>query len=73
MCSNCYHSRGRNKKAWKCEHKQKAHYALGICQNCYQTLYSHSKKTSLINSNTYELKDNFEKTKNNEHENKILY
>ena len=40
MCSNCYHSRGRDKKAWKCPHKDKIHYALGVCQNCYQTNYA---------------------------------
>ena len=39
MCNNCYHSKGRKKKAWICEHQDKSHYALGYCQNCYQTLY----------------------------------
>ena len=39
MCNNCYHSNGRNKKAWKCSHTDKAHYALGICQTSYQFKY----------------------------------
>lgn len=39
MCSNCYHSRGRNKKPWNCSHFTKSHYALGLCQNCYQMKY----------------------------------
>ncbi len=39
MCNNCYHSIGRDKKAWKCEHITKSHYALGLCQNCYQSRY----------------------------------
>ncbi len=40
MCNNCYHSKGRKKLAWKCPHKTKSHYALGICQNCYQANYN---------------------------------
>ena len=39
MCSNCYHSKGRNKKPWNCPHLSKSHYALGVCQNCYQMDY----------------------------------
>ena len=39
MCSNCYHSRGRQKKPWNCPHSNKFHYALGLCQNCYQMGY----------------------------------
>ena len=39
MCSNCYHSRGRQKKPWNCPHSNKFHYALGLCQNCYQMRY----------------------------------
>lgn len=39
MCNNCYHLIGRNKKAWKCSHTNKSHYALGVCQNCYQARY----------------------------------
>ena len=39
MCSNCYHSRGRKKKPWKCMHFNKFHYAYGLCQNCYQMKY----------------------------------
>lgn len=47
MCNNCYHSNGRNKKAWKCSHTQKPHYALGVCQTCYQSKYSSKAKKSL--------------------------
>ncbi len=46
MCSNCYHIKGREKRAWKCEHSQKAHYAKGLCQNCYQIGYSNDIKNS---------------------------
>lgn len=44
MCNNCYHARGRDKKAWKCPHNDKAHYALGFCQNCYQNSYLKNRK-----------------------------
>lgn len=47
MCNNCYHSNGRNKKAWKCSHLEKTHYALGVCQNCYQSKYTTKVKNSL--------------------------
>ena len=47
MCSNCYHSKGRSKKPWKCCHFNKSHYALGLCQNCYQMSYI--KKQNLEN------------------------
>ena len=50
MCNNCYHSKGRGKKAWKCPHKTKTHYALGICQNCYQADYT---KVSSISQNYF--------------------
>jgi hypothetical protein len=43
MCYNCYHRKGRDKKAWKCEHPDKNHYALGFCQNCYHTIYKKNK------------------------------
>jgi len=44
MCSNCYHSRGRQKKPWNCPHSNKFHYALGLCQNCYQMRYMKNAK-----------------------------
>lgn len=44
MCSNCYHIKGRAKRAWKCDHIHKAHYAKGLCQNCYQISYSNDIK-----------------------------
>lgn len=40
MCNNCYHSKGRNKRAWACSHNDKPLYALGVCQSCYQLGYS---------------------------------
>lgn len=50
MCNNCYHSTGRNKKAWKCNHTEKALYALGVCQSCYQSKYS-TKAKKLLEAN----------------------
>ncbi len=43
MCYNCYHSKGRDKKAWNCEHGNKMHYARGLCLNCYHSHYKISK------------------------------
>lgn len=43
MCSNCYHTKGRNKAPWKCQHKNRMHYALGLCQNCYHVNYMKRK------------------------------
>jgi hypothetical protein len=31
MCINCYHRRGRTKKAWMCIHSEKLHYSKGLC------------------------------------------
>ena len=46
MCTACphkyamhYHAKGRSKKPWNCPHVNKSHYALGLCQNCYQMNY----------------------------------
>lgn len=39
MCINCYHRRGRTKKAWACVHVEKLHYSKGLCQNCYLAKY----------------------------------
>ena len=51
MCNNCYHTSGRYKKAWKCKHVHKSHYALGLCQSCYQIKYmSKVKKTTEDNN-----------------------
>ena len=52
MCNNCYHSIGRNKKAWKCPHIKKSHYAKGICQNCYQSNYILKTKKVEVNKNS---------------------
>ncbi len=52
MCSNCYHIKGREKRAWRCEHTQKSHYAKGLCQNCYQINYSNDVKNSKKNIET---------------------
>jgi len=51
MCSNCYHSKGRKKKPWNCSHITKAHYALGVCQNCYQMNYI--KKQNLVDNKKF--------------------
>ena len=45
MCSTCYHSKGRVKRAWKCPHTEAYHYALGLCHICYQENYSRNKKS----------------------------
>ena len=45
MCSTCYHSKGRIKRAWKCPHTDSYHYALGLCRMCYQENYSKHKKS----------------------------
>ena len=45
MCSTCYHSKGRIKRAWKCPHIDSYHYALGLCRMCYQENYSKTKKS----------------------------
>lgn len=47
MCNNCYHSIGRNRNAWKCEHIDKPHYALGICQTCYHSKYSKKRSENI--------------------------
>jgi hypothetical protein len=46
MCNNCYHSRGRAKKAWNCKHTDKFHYSFGLCQNCYQVKYCKKRRIS---------------------------
>ena len=51
MCQNCYHSKGRTKKATKCEHTDRALYAKGICKNCYLSIY-HKKKRSALKEQT---------------------
>ena len=51
MCSNCYHSKGRSKKPWKCSHINKTHYALGLCQNCYQMAYIKKQNINKSNNN----------------------
>lgn len=47
MCINCYRKNGREKKAWKCCHPERAHYARGMCQNCYLNLYHNVSDLSL--------------------------
>ena len=47
LCSNCYHRKGRDKKAWACKHVDRIHYAHGLCHNCYQT--SHIEKVKQNN------------------------
>jgi hypothetical protein len=44
MCINCYHRRGRTKKAWACIHSEKLHYSKGLCQNCYLSRYYRQRK-----------------------------
>lgn len=74
MCNNCYHSNGRNKKAWKCTHYEKAHYALGVCQTCYQSKYTSKAKKALEDLKSQSSHDNID-SENEEKEqiNKIIY
>lgn len=61
MCNNCYHSNGRNKKSWKCVHVERPHYALGVCQTCYQLKYNSKPKKDLeeiVNSSNKEEEEN---------------
>jgi hypothetical protein len=46
MCNNCYHSKGRAKRAWNCKHTDKFHYSFGLCQNCYQIKYCKKRRVS---------------------------
>ena len=48
MCKNCYHSKGRTKKATKCLHSHKALYAKGMCKNCYISEYIKVKKNNKL-------------------------
>ena len=43
MCANCYHRRGRTKKAWACPHTRKTHYSKGLCKYCYLSGYYKSR------------------------------
>ena len=45
MCVNCYHRRGRTKKAWNCPHTRKTHYSKGLCKYCYLASYYKSRTT----------------------------
>ena len=45
MCVNCYHRRGRTKKAWNCPHTKKTHYSKGLCKYCYLASYYKSRTT----------------------------
>lgn len=53
MCNNCYHSSGRNKKAWKCTHADRPHYALGLCQTCYQLKYTTKARNNLQENSNF--------------------
>lgn len=51
MCKNCYHSKGRTKKAFACEHHDRTLYAKGLCKNCYLSVYHKNKRTTKRPSN----------------------
>ena len=74
MCSNCYHSRGRSKKPWNCPHVNKTHYALGLCQNCYQMNYIKKQYFNLNEGNKDKNNSvmNSEENKNSFDEEKII-
>ena len=42
MCKNCYHKKGRTKKATCCPDKMM--YSRGLCQNCYMKQYGKEKR-----------------------------
>lgn len=44
MCKNCYHAKGRTKKAEMCKHADRPLYARGVCKNCYLSLYHKEKR-----------------------------
>ena len=44
MCYNCYHSKGKTKKASKCEHHDRLHYANGYCKDCYLKINYQKRK-----------------------------
>ena len=44
MCHNCYHNKGKQKKATACSHTTKPHYSNGLCQNCYLAQYYLKRK-----------------------------
>lgn len=44
MCKNCYHLKGRTKKATSCEHKERVMYSKGVCKNCYLSVYHKQKR-----------------------------
>jgi hypothetical protein len=54
MCKNCYHKKGREKNASKCEHKDKPLYAFGICKQCYQLNYSKKREKKKVKMNEIE-------------------
>ena len=53
MCINCYHRRGRTKKAWACRHSNRLHYSKGLCQNCYLAKYYIVRTSSPLNITSY--------------------
>lgn len=44
MCKNCYHAKGRTKKAMECNHHDRPLYAKGVCKNCYLSIYHKDKR-----------------------------
>jgi len=75
MCNNCYHSKGRNKKAWKCSHTHKPHYALGVCQTCYQLKYANKTKKveedNKTNSSNHSISEEIERNLSSENDNNL--
>ena len=72
MCSNCYHSKGRIKKPWNCPHTNKTHYALGLCQNCYQMNYIKKQSVIEINKKNFVNKNNSNNNINTDDNNSLL-
>jgi hypothetical protein len=47
MCRNCYHQKGRAKKATKCDHNNRPLYAKGVCKACYLNFHYCRKDVKL--------------------------
>jgi hypothetical protein len=54
MCKNCYHQKGRTKRASACEHTERCLYAKGLCKNCYLSVYHKQKRTAKRSTNKNE-------------------
>jgi hypothetical protein len=59
MCKNCYHQKGRTKRASACEHSERCLYAKGLCKNCYLSVYHKQKRTAKRSIHKIETEESF--------------